>query len=121
MKRWLGQQCRWHPAQPVFPASRDFYREFEKITALGTPETPNNDAATGLLTQIPYATKQGIILAEQGNLAGEQGILSAEGDAYDVRSYPKERTSDAVRGLDPPEQHQNENDDQIVPMRPTRL
>jgi hypothetical protein len=25
---------------------------------------------------------------------------------------PKERTSNAVRGLDPPEQHQNENDDQ---------
>jgi hypothetical protein len=31
-----------------------------------------------VLTQIPYATKQGIILAEQGILAGEQGILSAE-------------------------------------------
>jgi hypothetical protein len=45
---------------------------------LGTPETANNDAATGLLTQIPYATQQGIILAEQGILAGEQGILSAE-------------------------------------------
>jgi hypothetical protein len=44
---------------------------------LGTPETANNCAATGLLTQIPFATKQGIILAEQGILAGEQGILLA--------------------------------------------
>ena len=26
----------------------------------------------------PYATEQGIILAEQGNLAQEQGILSAK-------------------------------------------
>jgi hypothetical protein len=49
---------------------------------LGTPETANNDAATGLLTQIPYATKQGIILAEQGNLAGEQGILSAPNEIF---------------------------------------
>jgi hypothetical protein len=74
---WLARQCRCPPALPVFPANREFYREFYKITALGTPETANNCAATGLLTQIPFATKQGIILAEQGILAGEQGILLA--------------------------------------------
>jgi hypothetical protein len=32
-------------------------------------------AVAGLLTQIPYSTEQGIILAEQGILAQEQGIL----------------------------------------------
>ena len=73
---WLAQQCRWPPALPVFPANREFYREFFKITALGTPETANNGVAAGLLTQIPYATEQGIIFAEQGILAREQGILS---------------------------------------------
>jgi hypothetical protein len=31
---------------------------------------------SGLLSRIPYATKQGIILAEQGISAHEQGILS---------------------------------------------
>jgi hypothetical protein len=30
---------------------------------------------TGPLSQIPYATEQGIILAEQGILVEEQGIL----------------------------------------------
>jgi|SRR5665213_286875 len=25
---WLAQQCRWRPALPVFPANREFYREF---------------------------------------------------------------------------------------------
>jgi hypothetical protein len=30
---------------------------------------------TGSLSQIPYATEQGIILAEQGILVQEQGIL----------------------------------------------
>ena len=45
---------------------------------MGTPETANNDAATGFLTQIPYPTKQGIILAEQEVLAREQGILQSE-------------------------------------------
>ena len=72
---WLAQQRSWPPALPVFPANREFYREFCKIAALGTAETANNDAATGPLTQIPCATKQGIILAEQGILAREQGIF----------------------------------------------
>jgi hypothetical protein len=33
-------------------------------------------AVTGLSTQIPYTTEQGIISAEQGILAQEQGIFS---------------------------------------------
>jgi hypothetical protein len=71
----LAQQCRWPPALPVFPANREFYREFRKILPLGTPETVNNGVVTGHSMRLPYATKQGIILAEQGILAGEQGIL----------------------------------------------
>ena len=38
---WLATQCRWSPALPVFPANREFYREFYNIAASGTPETPN--------------------------------------------------------------------------------
>jgi hypothetical protein len=75
MKQWLAQQCRWPPALPVFPANREFYREFRKIAALGTPETTSNAVIAGLPTQIPYSTKQGI--AEQEIWVGEQGILSA--------------------------------------------
>jgi hypothetical protein len=75
---WLAQQCRWPPALPVFPANREFCREFCKIAALGTPETTSNAVITGFPTQIPYSTKQGIIFAEQEIWAGEQGILSAE-------------------------------------------
>jgi hypothetical protein len=65
MKQWLAQQCRWPPALPVFPANREFYREFRKIAALGAPETTSNAVIAGLPTQIPYSTKQGIIFAEQ--------------------------------------------------------
>jgi len=36
---WLAPQCRWPPALPVFPANREFYREFCKIHALRAPET----------------------------------------------------------------------------------
>jgi hypothetical protein len=45
-------------------------------------------------------------------------VMSALPPKGDIRSaktnvrFVPMRTSDAVRGLDPPEQHQNENDDQ---------
>jgi hypothetical protein len=60
-----------------FPANREKNREFCKIGASGASETVNSAAITGLLTQIPYSTEQGIISAEQGILAQEQGILLA--------------------------------------------
>jgi hypothetical protein len=75
---WLATQCRWSPALPIFPANREFYREFCKIVVSGAPETVNNGAVAGLLMQIPYATEQGIIFAIQGILAQEQGILSGK-------------------------------------------
>jgi hypothetical protein len=59
-----------------FPANREKNREFCKIAASGAPETLNSAAVAGLPMQIPYSTKQGIILAEQGILAQEQGIFS---------------------------------------------
>ena len=61
-----------------FPANREKNREFYKITALRAPVTANNVTITKVLTGIPYALEQGIILAEQGNLARVQGILLAE-------------------------------------------
>jgi hypothetical protein len=36
---WLAQQCKSPPALPVFPANREFYREFCKIAVSGAPET----------------------------------------------------------------------------------
>ena len=55
MKRWLAQQCRWHPALPVFPANREKNREFCEIAASGAPETVNNGVSTGLPMRIPYS------------------------------------------------------------------
>jgi hypothetical protein len=54
--------------------NREFYREFCKNMAFGTPETPDSGVIAGLPMQIPYSTKQGIISAEQGILARDQGI-----------------------------------------------
>jgi hypothetical protein len=73
---WLAQQCRWPPALPVFPANREFYREFCKIVPSGAPETLNSGAVAGLPMQFPCATEQGIISTEQGILSQEQRILS---------------------------------------------
>jgi len=100
MKRWLAQQCRRPPAPPVFPANREFYREFCKFAASGAPKTVNNAVVTGLPVRIPYSPEQGIILVKQGILEREQGILSAgieitlneifdTGPLSNVRSYPK--------------------------------
>ena len=97
MKTWLAQQCRWPPALPVFPANREFYREICKIRGFGTPETANNDGATGLLTQIAYSTEQGIILSEQGYLKREQGILSAEIKIITERNFRNKELLDDVR------------------------
>jgi hypothetical protein len=74
---WLAQQRRWPPTLPVFPANREFYREFCKIAASGAPETVNSGVVTGLSTKISYSTEQGIIFAEQEILAQEQEILLA--------------------------------------------
>jgi hypothetical protein len=62
----------------MFPANREFYREFYKIVASGAPETLNSGVCAGHYTKIPYSMKQGIISAEQGILAQEQGIPPAK-------------------------------------------
>ena len=80
---WLATQCRWSPALSIFPANREFNREFCKIAASGAPETPNSGVVAGLLTQFPYSTEQGIISAEQGILAQEQGNLPAKPGVID--------------------------------------
>ena len=57
---WLATQCRWSPAPPIFPANREFYREFCKIAASEAPETINNGVVTWLPMRIPYSTEQGV-------------------------------------------------------------
>ena len=68
------------PALPYFPANREFYREFCKIAASGTPETVNNSPISELSMGIPYSTEQGIILSKQGMLVQEQGISWARAE-----------------------------------------
>ena len=76
---WLaGVAVQMAPALPVFPANREFYREFCKIAASGAPETVNNGVVIGLLMRIPYSTEQGIIFAKQGILSQEQVISPAK-------------------------------------------
>jgi hypothetical protein len=40
-----------------------------------------------IISQIPYATEQGINLAEQGILAKEHGILSAKAETIDGSAF----------------------------------
>jgi hypothetical protein len=71
---WLATQCRWSYALPSFLANREFYREFRKIAALGTPETATNGLRCKAFDANSLFKEQGIILIEQGNLARQQGI-----------------------------------------------
>jgi hypothetical protein len=59
----------------------------------GAPETLDNCVVTGLPTQIPYSTEQGIILAEQGVLMREQRIYRPEIEILDGRGFPGQRTA----------------------------
>ena len=60
-----------------FPANREINREFHQIPALGAILKADTRANSEACSKIPYATEQGIILKEQGNLALEQGISAA--------------------------------------------
>ena len=71
-----------------FPANREKNREFCRIAFSAVSQTLNNGARTGLPMRIPYSTQQGIILAEQGSLAKEQGILSAGIEIVAERDFP---------------------------------
>ncbi len=71
---WLAQQCRWPPALPVFPANREFYRDFTKSRALGAPETANNGVTTGLAVRIPIQRNREKVFGQQGTSGREQGI-----------------------------------------------
>jgi len=56
---------------PKLPGNREMNRRFCRIAASGASEAANGGVVTGLPIRIPYST-------EQGSLAQEQGILSAE-------------------------------------------
>jgi hypothetical protein len=73
---WLVTQCSWHPALPIFPANREFYKELVEYWTFVTSETLKCPVNASLLMKIPYAAKQGTISAQQGFLAQEQGIES---------------------------------------------
>jgi hypothetical protein len=66
---------------PLFPAKREKNRDFYEIGGSGAIETENNAVVTGLPARIPYSREQGIILAEHGKLAREQGFLPARIEA----------------------------------------
>jgi hypothetical protein len=52
-----------------FPANREINREFHRIRPLGAILKADMRAISKAFSQIPYATEQGIISAEQGILA----------------------------------------------------
>jgi hypothetical protein len=91
LKYWLAQQCSWPPALPVFPANREFYREFCKIVAFGAPETPNNGVVAGLSMQIPSIHRQLGMPFCTGVRSHFHGIRNCQGpvtEAYDrIRFY----------------------------------
>jgi hypothetical protein len=60
---------------PKFPANREKNREFRRIHPLGPILSAHTPAKSKASSEIPYTTKQGIILGEQGILAQEQGIF----------------------------------------------
>ena len=63
---------------PKFPANREINREFYQIRPPCEISKANTRAISMPFSQIPYATEQGIISAEQGILdctpGGEQGL-----------------------------------------------
>jgi hypothetical protein len=60
---------------PKFPANRENNREFRRIRLLGPILKADTRANSAACSEIPYATEQGIISAEQRILAQEQGIF----------------------------------------------
>ena len=65
---------------PNFPANREINGVFHRIRALGAILKADMRANSEACSKIPYATEQGIILKEQGNLALEQGISESSPD-----------------------------------------
>ncbi|MGB8893552.1 MAG: hypothetical protein WCD13_04440 [Pseudolabrys sp.] len=63
---------------PKFPANREINREFHQIRALGAILKADPRANSKASSEIPYATEQGIISAEQGIPAPEQGFYPAK-------------------------------------------
>jgi hypothetical protein len=63
---------------PKFPANREKNREFCRIRPLCAILKADKRASSETCSEIPYATKQGIIFVEQGIPAQEQGILPAK-------------------------------------------
>ena len=72
---------------PKFPANREKNREFYQIRALGAILKADTRANSEACSEIPYATEQGIILAEQGTSARYQGILSARIEIIAERDF----------------------------------
>jgi hypothetical protein len=65
---------------PKFPANRDINREFRQIRSLCEILNADTRAISKAFSQIPYATEQGIISAEQEILTQEQGILPTKSE-----------------------------------------
>ena len=63
-----------------FPANREKYREFRQIRPLCEILKADTRANTKVFSEIPYATEQGIISAEQEILVQEQGIFPVKSE-----------------------------------------
>ena len=65
---------------PKFPANREKNREFRQIRPLCEILKADTRANSKASSEIPYATEQGIISAEQGIQIQEQGIFPVESE-----------------------------------------
>ncbi|MGC2115536.1 MAG: hypothetical protein WA656_13510 [Pseudolabrys sp.] len=75
----MADTVQVEPVSPAeFPANREKNREFRQIRPLCEILKANTRAISKAFSQIPYATEQGIISAEQRILAQEQGISPAK-------------------------------------------
>ena len=62
------------------PANREINRELCRIRPLDAILNADTRANSAAYREIPYSTKQGIILEEQGSSPQEQGLLSGQND-----------------------------------------
>jgi hypothetical protein len=86
---------------PKFPANREKNREFYQIRALDAILKADTRANSEACSEIPYSTEQGIILAEQGISARDQGILSARIEIIAERDFRHKRRLAVMSTLPP--------------------
>ena len=74
-----------------FPANREKNREYFNFGTASRIRRRFSPIISGLLSQIPYSSEQGVSEQEQGNFGGEQGIFSANSPFFNPPVLSNER------------------------------